>query len=93
MHTTINLDFKTGPVSRRGPHCTPEQARQLLEGLRAAYQSLLPTERIVIRDMVAQSARTKFTQEMNARKRRPPGRVLKSDDIWRPGVEQLRKHQ
>ncbi len=65
MHTTVNLELGTGPIPRRGPSCTPEQARELLEGLRTAYQSLLPAERIVIRDIVAQSARTQFTQEMN----------------------------
>jgi hypothetical protein len=54
MHTTVNLELGTGPIPRRGPPCTPEQARELLEGLRTAYQSLLPAERIVIRDIVAQ---------------------------------------
>ena len=93
MHTTANLEFGTRPVPRRGLHCTPEQARELLEGLCTAYQSLLPAERIVIRDIVAQSARTQFTQEMNARRRRLRGRVLKADDIRRTGVEQLRKRQ
>jgi len=93
MHTTVNLEFGSEPIVRRGPHCTPEQARELLEGLCTAYQSLLPAERIVIRDIVAQSARTQFTQEMNARRRRLRGRVLKADDIRRTGVEQLRKRQ
>ena len=93
MHTTINLEFGTGPMSRREPHCTRQEARKLLEGLRSAYQSLLPTERIVIRDIVAQSARTQFAQEMNVSTRRPQGRVLKAGDIQWIGVEQLRKHQ
>jgi len=93
MHTTVNLEFGTGPISRRGPHGTPEQARDLLEGLRTAYQSLLPAERIVIRDIVTQSARTQFLQEMNPRRRRPRRGVLKSDDIGRSGIEQVRKHQ
>jgi len=78
MHTTVNLEFGTGLILRRDPHCTPEQAGELLEGLYTAYQSLLPAERIVIRDIVAQSARTQFTQEMNARKGKLRGRVLKS---------------
>ena len=93
MHTTVNLEFWSEPIPRRSPHCTLEQARELLEGLCTAYQSLLPAERIVIRDIVAQSARTQFTQEMNARRRRLRGRVLKADDIRRTGVEQLRKRQ
>jgi hypothetical protein len=71
MHTTVKPEFGTGPVPRRAPHCTPEQARELLEGLRTAYQSLLPTEQIVILGIVAQSAHTQFTQEVNARKRKP----------------------
>jgi len=65
MHTTVNLEFGTGLIPRR-PHCTPEQARELLEGLRTAYRSLLLTERIVIQDIVVQSARTQYTWEMNA---------------------------
>ena len=77
MHTTANREFGTGPTPRRGLHCTPEQARELLEGLCTAYQSLLPAERIVIRDIVAQSARTQFTQEMNARKPKPQGRAAR----------------
>lgn len=68
MHTTVNLEFGTGPIPRRGPHCTPEHARELLEGLCTAYQSLRPAERIVIRDIVAQSAQTQFKHEINARK-------------------------
>jgi len=71
MHTTVKPEFGTGPIPRRGPHCTPEQARELLEGLRTAYQSLLPTEQIVIQGIVAQSAQTQFMQEVNARKRKP----------------------
>lgn len=70
MQTTINLEFGTGPISHRGPHRTRKQAGELLEGLCTAYQSLLPAERIVIRDMVDQLARTHLTQEMNIRNRR-----------------------
>lgn len=67
MHTKLKLEFGTEPSPRRSPHCTPEQARELLEGLRAAYQSLLPAERIVIRDIVAQATRQQLAQEMNTR--------------------------
>ena len=80
MHTTVNLEFWSEPIPRRSPHCTLEQARELLVGLCTAYQSLLPAERIVIRDIVAQSARTQLTQEMNVRKRKARGCVLKTDD-------------
>jgi hypothetical protein len=68
MHTTVNLEFGTGPIPRRDPHCTPKEARELLEGLRTAYRSLLPTEQTAIRDIVAESAQTQFAQEINARK-------------------------
>ena len=44
MHTTANKEFGAGPLPDHGPHCTREQARELLEGLRAACQSLLPDE-------------------------------------------------
>lgn len=70
MHTTIKLEFGTGSTPDSVRHCTPEQARELLEGLRTSYQSLLPSERIVVQDIVAQSAQTQFMQEMNTRNRR-----------------------
>lgn len=54
MHTTVNFELTTEPTSGRGPHCTPEEARELMVGLRTAYRLLLPSERIVIRDVVAQ---------------------------------------
>ena len=31
MSTRVNLEFGTGPIPGRGPHCTTEQARELLE--------------------------------------------------------------
>jgi hypothetical protein len=63
MPTTVELEFGSGPIARCRPHCTPEQARELLEGLRAAYQSLLPAERIVVRNVLAQLSRTQPTPE------------------------------
>jgi hypothetical protein len=65
MNCTTNSGLGTGPQTGGPPRCTRQQARELLEGLRAAYQSLLPYERIVFRGIVTQAARTQFTQEMN----------------------------
>jgi hypothetical protein len=65
MNGTTNTGFVAGPQTGRPPRCTREQARELLEDLRAAYQSLLSAERIVFRGIVKQAARTQFTQEMN----------------------------
>ena len=63
MHITGNQDFVTGPMLVRRPHCTLEQARELLEGLRAAHQSRLPAVQIMIRSMIAQLAQQQFQQE------------------------------
>ena len=63
MHTTGKHELLTEPTPVRGPHCTLEQARELLEGLRAAYQSLLPAEQIMIRSMIAESAQLQFAPE------------------------------
>lgn len=63
MHTTGKQELVTEPTPVRGPHCTLEQARELLEGLRAAYQSLLPAEQIMIRSMIAESAQPQFAPE------------------------------
>jgi len=64
---SIVIDNTEGALSpAHGPHCTRKQARELLEGLRTVYQSLLPAERILIRGTVAQSARTQFTREVSA---------------------------
>jgi hypothetical protein len=65
MNDTTNTGFDAGPQTGRPPRYTLEQARELLEGLRAAYQSLLPAERIVFRGIVTQAARTQFAHEMN----------------------------
>jgi hypothetical protein len=72
MQTKINLELGPGSIPHRGLHCTRKQARELLEGLCTAYQSLWPDERIVIRNIVDQLARPHLTQEMNIRNRRPP---------------------
>ena len=64
MNCTINTEFGTGPQTGRPPRCTREQARELLEGLCAAYQSLLPSERTVFRSLITHTARTQFAQEM-----------------------------
>ena len=51
---TIVIDNTEAALSpAHGSRHTREQARELLEGLRTAYQSLLPAERIVIRGIVA----------------------------------------
>jgi hypothetical protein len=63
MHATSNSDFRTGPMSACAPHCPRKQARELLEGLRIAYQSLRPAEWIMIRCMISQVARTQFAPE------------------------------
>ena len=63
MRTTGKQELVTEPTPVRGPHCTLEQARELLEGLRAAYQSLLPAEQIMIRSMIAESAQPQFAPE------------------------------
>jgi hypothetical protein len=75
MHTTANLEFGTRPVPRRGLHCTPEQARELLEGLCTAYQSLLPAERIVIRDIIG---RWDATPQSSSAHVRPVSEVVRS---------------
>lgn len=46
------------------PHCTREQARELLEGLRAAYQTLPRPEQALIRSMVAQLGREHAHEEL-----------------------------
>jgi hypothetical protein len=61
MHIKIS-GIEIGTVPGRSPYCTREQARELLEGLRTAYQSLLPAERIMVGSMIAQSARSQLEQ-------------------------------
>jgi hypothetical protein len=51
-----------------GSHCTWEQARELLEALRAAYQSLSPAERGLVKNLVLQVGRKQLTQEMEGEK-------------------------
>ena len=63
MYTTEKQELVIEPTPVRGPHCTLEQAREMLEGLRAAYQSLLPAEQIMIRSMIAQIGATQFAPE------------------------------
>jgi hypothetical protein len=63
MHTTGKEELVTEPTPVRSPHCTLEQARELVEGPRAAYQSLQPAEQIMIRSMIAESAQPQFAQE------------------------------
>lgn len=63
MHTRGKQELVTEPTPVRGLHCTLEQARELLEGLRAVYQSLLPAEQIMIRSMIAESAQPQFAPE------------------------------
>ena len=47
-----------------GPLCTREEARELLESLRAAYQKLPLPERILVKTAVSQLARAQSAQEM-----------------------------
>lgn len=65
MNCTINTRFGTQPQTGLPRRCSREQANELLERLRAAYQSLLASERIVFRAIIRHAARTQFTQEMN----------------------------
>ena len=46
------------------PRCTREQARELLEGLRAAYQSLSLAERMPVKSFVSQMGRAQELQEL-----------------------------
>lgn len=52
------------PQIGHGPHCTRQQARQLLEDLRAAYQSLSTAERGLVKSVIAQVERAQFVLEM-----------------------------
>jgi hypothetical protein len=67
MYITVSSEIETGSVSYRGPHCTTEHAREVLEGLRTAYQSLLPVERIMICGMVPQLVRAQLAQETSSK--------------------------
>jgi len=47
------------------PHCSSEQARELLEALRAAYQSLALAERSVVKGMIGEVQREQVLHEMH----------------------------
>jgi hypothetical protein len=66
MNGTANTGFDVGPQTAHPSCCTRQQARELLEGLRRLYQSILPAERIVFRSIVNQAARKQLAREMNA---------------------------
>ena len=50
---------------RPGPACTREQARELLEGLRAAYESLSLAAHSLIKGLSRQAQRAQALAEMN----------------------------
>lgn len=50
------------------PHCTREEAAQLLESLRAVYQSLSFAERSLVKSLVASEERAHFMQEQQEEK-------------------------
>jgi hypothetical protein len=54
-------------TSERGyqPHCTRKQARELLEALRAAYQSLSLPGRTLFKGAISRLAREQFIQELD----------------------------
>ena len=47
------------------PQCTREQARELLEALHAAYQSLPYTERCLVRSMIGRAQHAQVMQEID----------------------------
>jgi hypothetical protein len=47
-----------------GPHCTREEAQELLEALRAAYRSISLPNRSLVKTMVGQVARAQLMQEV-----------------------------
>jgi hypothetical protein len=48
-----------------GPHCTRKQARELLEALHAAYQSLSFAERSLLKSVIGQAERTQAMLEID----------------------------
>jgi len=50
------------PAARR--HCSPEEARELLEALRSAYQTLSFAERSLVKNMIGQEQRQQEMQEI-----------------------------
>ena len=53
------------PEHAARPQCSIEQARDLLEGLRASYQSLCPAERSAVKSLIGQAQRKQLMQEIN----------------------------
>jgi hypothetical protein len=51
------------PAARR--HCSCEQARELLDALRYAYQSLALPERSAVRSMIGRAQREQVLQEID----------------------------
>jgi hypothetical protein len=47
------------------PHCSREQARALLEALRAAYQSLSAAERSLLKSVIGRAQREQVKQEID----------------------------
>lgn len=47
------------------PHCSSEQARELLEALRTAYQSLSLTERSLIKSVIGRAQQAQVTHEIH----------------------------
>lgn len=56
--------FESGPRQ----HCMIEQARELLEGLRAAYNSLPLRERTLFRNIVCHARQAQLLQETDQEK-------------------------
>jgi hypothetical protein len=57
--------IETHDEGKPGPACTREQARELLEGLRAAYQSLPLADRSLIKGLIHQTRRAQGLTEMD----------------------------
>jgi hypothetical protein len=51
------------PAARR--HCSHEQARELLEALRSAYQSLPFAERSLVKSVIGREQREQVMQEID----------------------------
>jgi hypothetical protein len=47
------------------PHCSNQQARELLEALRIAYQSLSLAERGAVKSMIGRAQRQQVMQEID----------------------------
>ena len=64
MPTLIEMTIERG----HGPHCSREEAARLLEGLRAAYQSLSHAERSLVKGTLLQMERVQAALEMDQEK-------------------------